>query len=112
MQQWEQRLIQAEGAQRAKLDQLLVRNGAEGWEVTALLGGVTGLHVMLVAVKRPIVAPDPPEGPEGWYPDPCGRFDVRHWNGHAWSAHVANRDPKITAIDAPQTLPASDWTIS
>ena len=26
--------------------------------------------------------------PPDWYPDPTGSFDVRYWDGAAWTAHV------------------------
>ena len=36
--------------------------------------------------------------PAGWYPDPAGRFDVRYWNGHAWTEHVMTEEkPTVDA---------------
>ncbi len=35
--------------------------------------------------------PDP-----GWYPDPFGRFEVRYWDGSAWTAHVSTRGQAST----------------
>ena len=29
------------------------------------------------------------EAAAGWYPDPFGRFEVRYWDGRAWTAHVS-----------------------
>ena len=27
--------------------------------------------------------------PANWYKDPSGRFELRYWNGSAWTEHVA-----------------------
>lgn len=28
--------------------------------------------------------------PAGWHPDPAGRHEQRYWDGHTWTAHVAD----------------------
>jgi hypothetical protein len=54
---------------------------------------------------------EPQEGSihsEGWYPDPTGRFQLRYWDGTAWTAHVstagaASVDPEpLSATLAPR----------
>lgn len=100
---------------RGKLDEVLTRNGAEGWEVVGMAGldKTVGLNGIVCVVRRAIVAPPPPEDTtEGWYPDPCGRWEIRHWTGAHWSAHVADSHTKKRGIDAPQSLPMSDWDLS
>jgi uncharacterized protein YxjI len=37
--------------------------------------------------------------PEGWYPDPHGRHELRFWNGSAWTEHVSSHGRQTT--DAP-----------
>ena len=50
--------------------------------------------------------------PAGWYPDPSGRFEVRYWNGQAWTEHTARPRAAATAhadqvtTDAPNSTPA------
>jgi hypothetical protein len=34
--------------------------------------------------------------PAGWYPDPSGRFELRYWNGTAWTEHVARGGQQYT----------------
>jgi hypothetical protein len=35
-------------------------------------------------------APTPtPSVPAGWYADPAGRFELRYWDGTAWTEHVS-----------------------
>ena len=41
--------------------------------------------------------------PPGWYPDPFGRYQVRYWDGNAWTANVSTNG--ATAIDAPTGVP-------
>ncbi len=41
--------------------------------------------------------------PPGWYPDPFGRFQVRYWDGEAWTANVSTNG--ATAVDQPVGVP-------
>jgi Protein of unknown function (DUF2510) len=34
--------------------------------------------------------------PAGWYPDPSGRFEMRYWDGTAWSEHVSRQGQQYT----------------
>lgn len=34
--------------------------------------------------------------PAGWYPDPSGRFEMRYWDGSAWTEHVARGGQQYT----------------
>jgi hypothetical protein len=34
--------------------------------------------------------------PAGWYPDPSGRFEMRYWDGNAWSEHVSRQGQQYT----------------
>src|SRR5687767_12481034 len=36
-----------------------------------------------------------PESPAGWYPDPFGRHELRHWDGTKWTEHVASRGTQL-----------------
>ena len=29
--------------------------------------------------------------PEGWFPDPGGRHELRYWDGQKWTEHVSDR---------------------
>jgi hypothetical protein len=37
------------------------------------------------------VPPSEQATPAGWYPDPTGRFELRYWDGTAWTDHGARR---------------------
>lgn len=37
-----------------------------------------------------------PTTPAGWYPDPSGRFEMRYWDGSAWTEHVARGGQQFT----------------
>lgn len=41
--------------------------------------------------------------PAGWYPDPFGRYQVRYWDGEAWTANASTNG--ISAVDAPVGVP-------
>jgi hypothetical protein len=37
-----------------------------------------------------------PATPAGWYHDPSGRFELRYWDGTAWTEHVARGGQQYT----------------
>jgi plasmid replication initiation protein len=37
-----------------------------------------------------------PSVPAAWYKDPSGRFELRYWNGAAWTEHVARGGQQFT----------------
>jgi len=39
----------------------------------------------------------PPASPAAWVGDPCGRHELRYWDGQQWTHHVA--DAGVTATD-------------
>lgn len=50
--------------------------------------------------------------PPAWYPDPSGRFELRYWNGTAWTEHAARggevvADP-LQAATAPAAVAAAE----
>ena len=34
--------------------------------------------------------------PAAWYPDPSGRYELRYWNGSAWTEHVSRSGQQFT----------------
>ena len=34
--------------------------------------------------------------PAGWYSDPSGRYELRYWDGTAWTEHVARNGQQFT----------------
>ena len=45
----------------------------------------------------PVPAPAPVvTTPAGWYPDPSGRFEMRYWDGSAWTEHVSRQGQQFT----------------
>ncbi|MGA9277227.1 DUF2510 domain-containing protein, partial [Ilumatobacter sp.] len=34
--------------------------------------------------------------PAGWYADPSGRFELRYWDGSAWTEHVSRAGQQYT----------------
>lgn len=41
-----------------------------------------------------------PNIPANWYPDPSKRYELRYWNGSAWTAHVATGG--VQSTDEPK----------
>ncbi len=37
-----------------------------------------------------------PAVPAGWYGDPAGRFELRYWDGGAWTEHVSRAGQQFT----------------
>jgi hypothetical protein len=52
------------------------------------------------AVAEPMVAEAAPAAestvPAGWYADPSGRFELRYWDGTAWTEHVSRAGQQFT----------------
>ena len=34
--------------------------------------------------------------PAGWYPDPSGRYEMRYWDGLAWTEHASRQGQQFT----------------
>jgi hypothetical protein len=50
-----------------------------------------------LAQSAPESAPTPePAVPAGWYADPSGRFELRYWDGTAWTEHVSRQGQQFT----------------
>ena len=51
-----------------------------------------------VAAAAAAVAPAAvaPAVPAGWYGDPAGRFELRYWDGGAWTEHVSRAGQQFT----------------
>jgi len=61
---------------------------------------VTAPALPVTAPALPVTAPAPPVAaatPPEWAPDPAHRHQYRYWDGHTWTAHVA--DDGVTAED-------------
>lgn len=85
--------------------------GVEGWELVSLddHDRTIGINAVVATMKRRLVPlGPPPDEAEGWYPDPAGRFDLRHWNGNAWTFYVAKTADKSRHRDPPTMLPPSE----
>lgn len=52
------------------------------------------------AVAQPVEAEAAPAAdsavPAGWYADPSGRFELRYWDGAAWTEHVSRAGQQFT----------------
>ena len=48
------------------------------------------------ATPEPAAAAAAPAVPAGWYADPSGRFELRYWDGSAWTEHVARGGQQFT----------------
>ncbi len=55
----------------------------------------------VLATTTPAAAPEPapaaePAVPAGWYADPSGRYELRYWDGAAWTEHVSRAGQQFT----------------
>jgi hypothetical protein len=55
----------------------------------------------VLAATAPAAAPEPAPAPEpavpaGWYADPSGRYELRYWDGAAWTEHVSRAGQQFT----------------
>ena len=47
-------------------------------------------------VAAAAAAPATPAVPANWYADPSGRFELRYWDGNAWTEHVSRAGQQYT----------------
>lgn len=52
------------------------------------------------AVPASTAAAGAPTVPANWYPDPSKRYELRYWNGSAWTEHVATGG--VQSVDPPR----------
>ena len=72
--------------------------------VAGLAAQVAADDTTTPAVAEPVVpaaAPEPapaaePAVPAGWYADPSGRYELRYWDGNAWTEHVSRAGQQFT----------------
>jgi len=72
---------------------------AEGEASIADLGaGATSPEAAPVEEAPPAAEPPAaePAVPAGWYADPSGRFELRYWDGTAWTEHVSRNGQQFT----------------
>jgi hypothetical protein len=99
----------------------LTRKSAEGWEVVSITTTADGRFCAFlrrpvaqrataaptVSASTPAVSADTgyaaaattsasPTVPAAWYKDPSGRYEMRYWNGNAWTEHVARGGQQFT----------------
>jgi len=75
--------------------------------VAALAAQVTEPEPGPTAAPEPVAEPEPEPVaeaapavesavPAGWYADPSGRFELRYWDGNAWTEHVSRAGQQFT----------------
>ena len=58
---------------------------------------VAAVEPVAAVVAEPEVAPAAESTvPAGWYADPSGRFELRYWDGAAWTEHVSRAGQQFT----------------
>ena len=106
----------------------ITRRAADGWELVQITTADTWYHAFIrhqgvvsveprlgvtaagstvaststAATSSPAAASAgaTPAVPADWYKDPSGRFELRYWNGTAWTEHVSTGGTQST--DAPR----------
>lgn len=58
--------------------------------------GATGAPAQQATPTTPATAPTTPSVPAGWYTDPAGRYELRYWDGSAWTEHVSRSGQQYT----------------
>ena len=71
-----------------------------GWGSTTSgsdTGGWGSTQAASAAAATPTTsAPATPSVPAGWYADPAGRYELRYWDGSAWTEHVSRGGQQYT----------------
>jgi hypothetical protein len=67
-----------------------------GWAVAPESSAPAQVAAPAPAPAPAAAAPATPSIPADWYADPSGRFELRYWNGTAWTEHVARAGQQYT----------------
>ncbi|MEM8620442.1 MAG: DUF2510 domain-containing protein [Actinomycetota bacterium] len=79
--------------------------GAAAAAATATESTVPAAEPVVAPASEPAVAAEPaavtaPQEestvPAGWYADPSGRYELRYWDGSAWTEHVSRAGQQFT----------------
>ncbi len=57
---------------------------------------ISPIEVSAPAASAPVNPAPVVTTPAGWYPDPSGRFEMRYWDGTAWTEHVSRAGQQFT----------------
>lgn len=115
--------VTASAYDAAALATKLTAHSAQGWEVVSIVstgGEITAFCRRAATGKAPaaeVAAPAPMpmaptpmsptptapaaqasanQTPAGWYADPSARYELRYWDGNAWTEHVARNGQQFT----------------
>jgi hypothetical protein len=58
--------------------------------------GATDASTQPATAPTTPAAPTSPSVPAGWYTDPAGRYELRYWDGSAWTEHVSRSGQQFT----------------
>ena len=67
-------------------------SSATGWGTSSSDGSWGGSAQQATAPA----AQTAPSVPAGWYADPAGRYELRYWDGGAWTEHVSRAGQQYT----------------
>jgi Protein of unknown function (DUF2510) len=67
--------------------------GASTWGPSAT---ATPAAAAPAAAAPAAAAPVTPSVPAGWYADPANRYELRYWDGSAWTEHVSRAGQQYT----------------
>ena len=69
-----------------------------GTDTSSGSGWGTGAAAATTAAATPTQPAQPatPSVPAGWYHDPAGRYELRYWDGSAWTEHVSRNGQQYT----------------
>ena len=83
------------GRRRTGGDDLVVGLGRRTRTETAT-GWGSGAVAASATPTEPAQQQATPAVPAGWYHDPAGRFELRYWDGSAWTEHVSRAGQQYT----------------
>ena len=83
------------GAQQRRRQRLVVGLGRRTSAATAAGGAPAPRRRSGSRADAP-AQPATPSVPAGWYHDPAGRFELRYWDGSAWTEHVSRAGQQYT----------------